>query len=645
MTQNDANDANLRHMTQNDAYSVPLDAKVTKILGVDASGLYNYSLQQPMPTGMYIRRESTDQFRPQIREMFELQYAYMDYLNDVHGRKILHKKNTGKERYIACYKIDGIDETNNIATEILGCWIHGHRDESCWLTRKITCEKWHKRAKQEQEKIKQRLKHLQVLKYKTEFVYECQLRNLYHRDKQFKDYVDRMRPAFYRKHRKECTEEDIINGVRSGLLFGMIECDLDLPNEWPPELANQHKDDDIKTYFNQFPVIFGQGCITKEHVSEYMTQYCNRQSINIEKPRKMLISSNSARGVLFTSPYLKQLLEFGFKASNISLVIEWQSSRPFKKLMEDYCQIRRDADLDPDKSILGATAKLLSNSSYGSLLLNESSFTTISFEKGKQNASKKVNDRSFLKLSTISETQQLYEVESVKKTIKYTMPVQLAHFVLCYAKQRMNEFVYDFLKKYLKKGSYTELLMDTDSLYLALLGELEDCIKPSMLPLYNHQIYGFCNHDEIIVDRNRFFIRKCCLKHQQWDERLSGTFHNEFQGHLVLAFCPKCYWAESWDDGTTKCSAKGVQKHLLATDGSDYKIVFREQIQIKKTNKGFIVKPTGIYTYEQSKNALSLSYFKRLLGPDGSTTYPLNIPVIPKKIKPRIIMPNDAGSD
>ena len=37
-----------------------------------------------------------------------------------------------------------------------------------------------------------------------------------------------------------------------------------------------------------------------------------------------------------------------------------------------------------DKALMGATAKLLSNSSYGSLLLNQSRFTNTSFECGKQ---------------------------------------------------------------------------------------------------------------------------------------------------------------------------------------------------------------------------------------------------------------------
>ena len=67
---------------------------------------------------------------------------------------------------------------------------------------------------------------------------------------------------------------------------------------------------------------------------------------------------------------------------------------------------------------------------------------------------------------------------------------------------------------------------------------------------------------------------------------------------------------------------------------------FREQIQIKKTNRGFAVKPSGIYTYEQSKNSLSLAYCKRYLSLDGSCSYALKISVHPKTIKPRVVMPD-----
>ena len=57
-------------------------------------------------------------------------------------------------------------------------------------------------------------------------------------------------------------------------------------------------------------------------------------------------------------------------------------------------------------------------------------------------ASVKVNTPLFRKLENI--TEETYEVQSCKKTIKLNLPIQVGFFVYQYAKLRMLEFYYDF---------------------------------------------------------------------------------------------------------------------------------------------------------------------------------------------------------
>ena len=57
-----------------------------------------------------------------------------------------------------------------------------------------------------------------------------------------------------------------------------------------------------------------------------------------------------------------------------------------------------------------------------------------------------------------------------KKTIKFDLPLQIAFFVYQYAKQRMLEFYYDFMMKFVDRSDFEYLAMDTDSAYMAVSG-------------------------------------------------------------------------------------------------------------------------------------------------------------------------------
>ena len=66
-------------------------------------------------------------------------------------------------------------------------------------------------------------------------------------------------------------------------------------------------------------------------------------------------------------------------------------------------------------------------------------------------ASRKVNTPLFRKLDNI--TENTYEVQSCKKTIKLNLPSQIGFFVYQYAKLRMLQF-YDFFDKYLDRSDF-----------------------------------------------------------------------------------------------------------------------------------------------------------------------------------------------
>ena len=88
-----------------------------------------------------------------------------------------------------------------------------------------------------------------------------------------------------------------------------------------------------------------------------------------------------------------------------------------------------------------------------------------------------IDSEMFRRLNHI--TEQLYEVELVKSEIEHREPIFVGFFILQYAKLRMLQLYYNFVKNFGDTDKYGELEMDTDSLYLALSEEiLEDVILP-----------------------------------------------------------------------------------------------------------------------------------------------------------------------
>ena len=67
----------------------------------------------------------------------------------------------------------------------------------------------------------------------------------------------------------------------------------------------------------------------------------------------------------------------------------------------------------------------------------------MNYYKGHVNASQAVNEPKFRKLMSLDEKRQFYELQSVKDRIIMDVPIQLAVFILNFAKLRLLAFTYD----------------------------------------------------------------------------------------------------------------------------------------------------------------------------------------------------------
>ena len=78
-----------------------------KIVGYDASALYLHSIGSVMPTGVFVRRFESNDFKPEKQLKYVLMYEWLEWIATTKGIDILHKLNTGREKRIGPYFVDG----------------------------------------------------------------------------------------------------------------------------------------------------------------------------------------------------------------------------------------------------------------------------------------------------------------------------------------------------------------------------------------------------------------------------------------------------------------------------------------------------------------------------------------------------------
>lgn len=209
--------------------------------------------------------------------------------------------------------------------------------------------------------------------------------------------------------------------------------------------------------------------------------------------------------------------------------------------------------------MLAGLMKLVANSSYGSMIMDKTKHTNITYAEGQSAACRLVNDRRFIDLCELDDN--VFETELAKRSISLDLPTQLGYFVLQYAKLRMLSFYYDLLDKMIDRANFQYIAMDTDSAYLALSERrFEEAIRPDALSSYRLGLTSFCRPGDIEADSdNRWFPRTCCTEHERDDLRTPGLLKVEFhEGTEMIGLCSKSYCVVS--SHRSKYSAKGANK-------------------------------------------------------------------------------------
>ena len=383
------------------------------IVGYDANALYLWAIMQDMPTGWYTRRREENKFRPQQAQPYgQMAIQWLTRESDRTGCTIRHQGN-GREKRIGKLPVDGWCAETRTAYQFHGCFWHG-------------CPKCHTDPEETNPKNNKTMatllvdtkKHTTYLRRHVKVVemWECDW-------KRERDPLPRQK--------WNMTQQQIIAAVVDGTLFGMVECDVRVPEH-------------LQDHFAEMQPIFKNTTVTRDDIGPFMRQYAEEHNI-LTKPRRMLVGSYRGDKILLTTPLLRWYLAHGLVVDRVYQVVSYEPNPCFQRFGESVSAARRAGDADTDRAIIGDTMKLLGNSAYGKTVTNVDRHHDVKYctEVG---TSRPISNKRFRQLDVV--TDDAYEVTSSKACVTYDLPHHIGFFVYQYAKLRILEFYYDFVDRY-----------------------------------------------------------------------------------------------------------------------------------------------------------------------------------------------------
>ena len=161
----------------------------------------------------------------------------------------------------------------------------------------------------------QRVQDLQEKGYNVEIIWEKDWQALLTQRPEIKVCLAQHRTFTHFK--KYLTQDQIIQYIREGHLFGFVECDIEVPEH-------------LKEYFSKMTPIFKNVDVCLDHVGEVMQEYAKEHSIK-DVPRRLLIGSYFGKKIGLSTPLLKWYLEHGLVITHIYTVIEYVPNAAFNR--------------------------------------------------------------------------------------------------------------------------------------------------------------------------------------------------------------------------------------------------------------------------------------------------------------------------
>ena len=191
--------------------------------------------------------------------------------------------------------------------------------------------------------------------------------------------------------------------------------------------------------------------------------------------------------------------------------------------------------------------------------------------------------------------------------------------------------------RFVDRRDFEYIEMDTDSAYMALSNSLPLVVRAELRRQFWLE-YGdwfprpYCEqHKTDFVNAKMgeydggepWSVAECCASVLRHDKRTPGLFKVEFEGTGMVALNSKTYYC--WNDRESKYSSKGVSKSTTQLSKDDFMTALKDSESVHGTNRGFVLRNNRMFSYAQSRTALTNLYAKRRVLGDGVSTTHLDI--------------------
>ena len=222
------------------------------IVGYDANALYLWVLMQDMPTGWYVRRREENGFRPQQAQPYgQMAVQWLTWESVRTGYNIRHQLN-GREKQIDKLPVDGWCAKTHTAYQFHGCFFHGC--PKCYDENEMNSVN----GKTMAELLASTKTHTAYIRRFVDVVemWECEWKGK-RIESDTKRFID---AEFPRRSSRRMTQQQILAAVVDGTLFGMVECDVRVPEE-------------LQDYFSEMQPVFKNASATRDDIGPFMRQY------------------------------------------------------------------------------------------------------------------------------------------------------------------------------------------------------------------------------------------------------------------------------------------------------------------------------------------------------------------------------------
>ena len=171
-------------------------------------------------------------------------------------------------------------------------------------------------------------------------MWECEWWNLYKTTLCVKEHLRESFP-----YKRPLREERLVEQIRSGKMFGYVQCDIEVPEEFQKKFAI-------------FPPSFKNTNVGRHDIGLLMKGYAEKEGL-VCQPRKMLISSYFLENGTLITPLLLFYLDLGLVCKKNYRFVEYIPVKCFDKFVQSAVNARREGDQNPNSSVVEETMNCL----------------------------------------------------------------------------------------------------------------------------------------------------------------------------------------------------------------------------------------------------------------------------------------------